>query len=76
MLADAPPPGSVSLPRLAGKLEVSASGLLRQLTMMGDAVIGGRAGPGWVRVVQNEDRWIVSLTAAGHAMLSAGEPGD
>ena len=64
MLA-APPPGSVSLPRLAKKLELSASVLLRQLTLMGDAEIGGRVGPGWVRVVQDEERWIVQLTPAG-----------
>lgn len=65
VLLTAPPPGSMSLPRLAKKLELSASVLLRQLTLMGDAEIGGRAGPGWVRVVQDEERWIVHLTDAG-----------
>ena len=71
VLAEAPPPGSVSLPRLAKRLDVSASALLRHLTMMGDAVIAGHAGPGWVRVVNREERWIVSLTPEGRAAVPA-----
>jgi len=62
-------PGGMSLPRLAKKLDLGASVLLRQLSMMGDAAIGGHSGPGWVRVVQTEDRWVVHLTDAGRAAI-------
>ncbi len=71
MLADAPEPGGVSLPRIGKRLGVSASVLLRHLTLMGDAVIGGKAGPGLVRVTQTEDRWIVFLTDAGRDAANA-----
>lgn len=71
LLVDAPPPGGVSLPRIGKKLGLSASVLLRHLTLMGDAMIGGRAGPGWVRVEQNEERWVVFLTEAGRAAVAA-----
>lgn len=67
MLADAPAPGGVSLPRMGKYLDISASALLRHLALMGDAVIGGRPGPGWVRVVQTEERWVVYVTDAGRA---------
>jgi hypothetical protein len=65
-LATAPPPGGMSLPRLAKRLGLGVSVVLRQLSLMGDAVIGGQAGPGWVRVEQTEDRWVVYLTEVGH----------
>lgn len=71
LLADAPEPGGVSLPRIGKRLGVSASVLLRQLALMGDAVIGGRAGPGWVRVSQTEERWVVFLTEAGRNAVTA-----
>lgn len=71
LLADAPPPGGVSLPRIGKRLGVSASVLLRHLTLMGDAEIGGRGGPGWVRVTQTEERWVVFLTEAGRQMVAA-----
>jgi FdhD protein len=64
-LAAAPVPGGMSLPRLAKRLGLGVSAVLRQLSLMGDAVIGGTAGPGWVHVVQTEDRWVVHLTEAG-----------
>ncbi|MET0291802.1 MAG: hypothetical protein ABW136_05500 [Steroidobacteraceae bacterium] len=73
VLSVAPPPGIVSLPRIAKKLELSASVLMRQLTLMGDAEIGGRQGPGWVRVVQDEERWMVSLTPAGRDAIGEGD---
>jgi hypothetical protein len=57
----------MSLPRLAKRLDLGVSVVLRQLSLMGDAVIGGQAGPGWVRVVQTEDRWVAHLTDAGRA---------
>jgi hypothetical protein len=65
-LATAPPPGGMSLPRLAKRLGLGVSVVLRQLSLMGDAVIGGQAGPGWVRVEQTEERWVVYLTEVGH----------
>ncbi|AMM23747.1 hypothetical protein [Variovorax sp. PAMC 28711] len=68
-LAAAPGEGGVSLPRLGKQLGQGASVLMRQLTLMGDAAVGGVAGPGWVRVVQLEDRWLVHLTDAGRAVL-------
>jgi hypothetical protein len=69
-LATAPPPGGMSLPRLAKRLDLGVSVVLRQLSLMGDAVIGGKPGPALVRVVQTEDRWVVYLTEAGRARLS------
>ncbi len=68
-LATSSAPGGMSLPRLARKLDLGASVLLRQLSLMGDAEIGGQPGPGWVRVVQTEDRWIVHLTGAGRTAI-------
>jgi FdhD protein len=83
-LAAAPPPGGMSLPRLAKRLGLGVSAVLRQLSLMGDAVIGGQTGPGWVRVEQTEERWVVYLTEMGHsaavevaAQMQGGEaPGD
>lgn len=71
LVADAPPPGGVSLPRIGKRLGLSASVLLRHLALMGNAEIGGRAGPGWVRVEQSEERWVVFLTEAGRAAAVA-----
>jgi DNA-binding MarR family transcriptional regulator len=70
-LATAPAVGGMSLPRLAKRLDLGVSAVLRQLSQMGDAVIGRRTGPGWVRVVQTEDRWIVYLTEAGRNAIEA-----
>jgi hypothetical protein len=56
MLAQARPTsgqGRLSLPRLGKRLGQGASVLMRRLTLMGDAAIGGVRGPGWVRVVQH-----------------------
>lgn len=61
-----------SLPRLAKSLGSSASVLLRELALMGDAPVAGHAGPGWVRVTQHEGRWLVALTAEGAAAIEAG----
>jgi hypothetical protein len=66
-LAAAPPPGGMSLPRLAKRLGLGVSVVMRQLSLMGDAVIGGQPGPGWVRVEQTEERWVCYLTQAGHS---------
>jgi DNA-binding IclR family transcriptional regulator len=67
--------GMMSLPRLARRLGLPASVLLRQLTQMGDAMIGAQAGPGWVRVVRAEDRWMVHLTAAGRGVAALQQAG-
>lgn len=68
-LAEAPGEGCMSLPRLGKRLGQGASVVMRQLTLMGDAALGGVRGPGWVRVVQLDDRWVAHLTDAGRAML-------
>jgi hypothetical protein len=74
-LATAPPPGGMSLPRLAKRLGLGVSVVMRQLSLMGDAVIGGQPGPGWVRVEQTEERLVAYLTEVGRgaaAQLVAG----
>jgi FdhD protein len=70
-LAAGPTPGGMSLPRLAKRLDLSVSVVLRQLSLMGGAVIGGQPGPGWVLVVQTEDRWVVHLTESGRSAAAA-----
>nr|WP_315494066.1 hypothetical protein [uncultured Rhodoferax sp.] len=55
----------VSIPRLGKRLGVGASVVMRALTLMGDAVLGGQAGPGWVHMRHEDGRWMVSLTEAG-----------
>ena len=55
----------VSLPRLVKRLGLGASVLMRELTCMSDAVLGGVRGPGWVRVAQSDGRWVAQLTEAG-----------
>lgn len=75
VLRTAPPPGGMSLPRLAKKLQLGASVLLRQLALLGDARIGDRIGPGWVRVLRDEERWIVHLTDVGRGVADALEEG-
>jgi len=62
--------GSVSLPRLSKRLGVGASVVLRELTLLGDAALGGIPGPGWVRVEQDDGRWLVALTLAGQAQAA------
>jgi hypothetical protein len=62
VLADAPDPAGISLPRLGKQLGQSASVLMRHLSLMSAASIGGRPGPGWVRVTQVDDRWTACLT--------------
>lgn len=60
----------VALARLAKRLDERVSVLLRQGTAMSDAVIGGVAGPGWVRLTCDDaGRWVARLTPAGRAAL-------
>ena len=70
-LAEAPGEGGMSLPRLGKRLGQGASVVMRQLTLMGDATLGGVRGPGWVRVVQQNERWVAHLTDAGRAMVDS-----
>ncbi|KRC23521.1 hypothetical protein [Acidovorax sp. Root217] len=58
----------VSLPRLGKRLGQGVSVLLRELTLMSDASVGGQRGPGWVRVDQVGERWVAHLTDAGRAV--------
>ncbi|AVS63175.1 formate dehydrogenase accessory sulfurtransferase FdhD [Paracidovorax avenae] len=64
-LAELDAPQGVSLPRLAKRLGQPGSAVLRRLHLLGDAVLGGTPGPGWVRVAQDGDRWLAHLTEAG-----------
>ena len=64
-LATAPSEAGMSLPRLGKHLGLGASVLMRALSAMGHARIGGVDGPGWVRVTQVDDRWTAALTEAG-----------
>ncbi len=58
----------MSLPRLGKRLGQGVSVLMRELTLMSDATVGGQRGPGWVRVVQADDRWTAHLTEEGWAV--------
>ena len=64
-LAAAPGDAGMSLPRLGKHLGLGASVLMRSLSAMSHARIGGVEGPGWVRVTQVEERWTAALTKAG-----------
>ncbi len=64
-LAAAPGEAGMSLPRLGKHLGLGASVLMRSLSAMSHARIGGVDGPGWVRVTQVEERWTAALTEAG-----------
>ena len=64
-LAAAPGDAGMSLPRLGKHLGLGVSVLMRALSALGHARIGGVDGPGWVRVTQEEERWTAALTDAG-----------
>lgn len=66
----------VSLPRLVKRLGLGASALMRELTLMSDAVLGGQRGPGWVRVEQQDGRWVAHLTEAGREEARRLPPAD
>ena len=55
----------MSLPRLGKRLGQSASVLMRELTYLSDATLGTQRGPGWVRVLQEEGRWMAHITPEG-----------
>jgi hypothetical protein len=62
----------VSLPRLCKRLEVRMSVLLRTLAWLGEEEIGGVAGLGWIRTVEDGPRTLAVLTPAGRAALEDG----
>ncbi len=70
-LATAPADDGLALPRLGKRLGLEASVLMRELTLVGDAAIGGVRGPGWARVVLLEGRWVAHITLAGRERLGA-----
>ncbi len=61
----------MSLPKMGKRLGVGVSVLLRSLHAMSDASLGGMKGPGWVRVVESDGRWMTYLTPAGAALFDA-----
>ena len=69
-LAAAPGDAGMSLPRLGKHLGQGASVLMRVLSAMGHARIGGVDGPGWVRVSQEDERWTAALTETGRAFCA------
>lgn len=71
-LAQAEAGAGVSLPRLAKRLDLPVSVLLRRLHLLGDARIGAHAGPGWVRVAHEGERWMAWITDAGRAQHARG----
>lgn len=65
LLALLPEPEPISLPRLGKRLGLGASVLMRALTLMGEASLGGQPGPGWVTLRLEDERWMAGLTEAG-----------
>lgn len=63
------PESGMSLPRLGKRLGQGASVLLRELALMGDAVVGGVPGPGWVQLTQADGRWRVQLASGGRTQV-------
>jgi hypothetical protein len=68
--AAVPGEAGMSLPRLGKHLGLGASVLMRSLSAMSNARIGGVDGPGWVRVTQVEERWTAALTEDGRAFVA------
>ncbi|MBT0569199.1 hypothetical protein KIK84_02575 [Curvibacter sp. CHRR-16] len=69
----------VSLNRLAKRMGLRVSVLLRLYTQLSDASLAGHTGPGWVRLHCDADgRWLAHITSVGlqfvrdHAGLSDG----
>lgn len=65
LLAELDQGQGVSLPRLAKRLDLRVSVLLRLYTLMSDARVGEQVGPGWVRLRCDEGRWMAWITPAG-----------
>lgn len=72
LLELAPDGEPVALTRLAKRLDARVSVLLREATLLGDAAVGGRRGPGWVALdCDAAGRWTMRLTPAGHRAAAA-----
>jgi len=56
---------AVSLPRLSKRLGVRQSSLLRCIAYLGEQSVGQHQGAGWVRLEQDGERSMLSLTEAG-----------
>jgi hypothetical protein len=66
----------VALARLAKRLDERVSVLLRELTALSDARLGGVPGPGLVRLACDDGgRWRVWLTDAGRRLRPPALPG-
>jgi FdhD protein len=65
----APEADGLSLPRLGKRLGVGASVLMRRAALLGESALGGRPGPGWVRLEPRPGGWRMALTEAGRAAL-------
>lgn len=70
LLALLPEADPISLPRLGKRLGLGASVLMRALTLMGDASLGGQPGPGWVTLRLEDERWMAALTDAGRSFCA------
>lgn len=70
LLAEEPADAAVSLPRIGKRLGLGGSVVMRALSQLGTAAIGGQPGPGWVQVEQDDGRWLARLTDAGRAALA------
>lgn len=58
----------VALTRIAKRLGLNVSLLMREFTLLSDARLGGVAGPGWVRLeCESGGRWLAHLTEQGRA---------
>jgi FdhD protein len=60
----------LALPRLGKRLGVGASVLMRRAALLGEAAMGGRPGPGWVRLEARPGGWRMALTAAGRTAIA------
>ena len=56
-------PDGISLPRLCKRLGVRMSVLMRELAWLGEEPIGGKPGPGLVRVERRGERDVAVLVA-------------
>ena len=70
LLALLPEADPISLPRLGKRLGLGASVLMRALTLMGDASLGGQPGPGWVTLRLEDERWMAALADAGRSFCA------
>ena len=57
--------------RIAKKLGIRQSTLMRCLAYLGEEEVGGVAGPGWVRAEEADGRLLLSITDAGRAAAKA-----